>query len=489
MSDLKQYIAVDLGAQSGRVMLGTVQPPDFSLEEIHRFDNGPLEQDGTIRWDFQGLMNEIKKGIAKAYHTSSSPVVSIGVDSWGVDFGLIDNEGALLENPYHYRDSRTDCMMEKAFELMGKRKIYDQTGIQFAQYNSVFQLMSMESMQDKILLKAQKLMFIADLVSYHLCGRIFSEYSIASTSQLMDMRSGCWSKPVFDGLNLPIDMMPEIVSTGTILGPLKPEIAKELGCSPIPVVAVASHDTASAVASVPSDGKDWAYISSGTWSLMGIETASPIINDLTFAHDITNEGGVDNTVRVLKNIVGLWLIEECRRSWKQAGEELTYQTINDMVLKSSPWPGFIDVSCPDFFTPGDMPEKINGYLQKTDQRTVKDKGQMIRLILESLAFKYRWVLDKLEAVRGQAVDVLHIVGGGIKNEILCQFTANATGRKVLAGPIEATASGNVLIQAIASGQIKDLNEARSLIRKTIQPKEYTPSNEQQWNTGYQEIDW
>ncbi len=489
MIELKQYIAIDLGAQSGRVMLGTVQPPCFSIEEIHRFDNVPLEQDGTIRWNFSSLMNHIKEGVAKACRTASGPIVSIGVDSWGVDFGLIDSEGRLLENPYHYRDSRTDGMMEKAFERMGKRQMYDQTGIQFAQYNSVFQLLAMQSTQNITFLKAHKLLFIADLVAYHLCGEIFSEYSIASTSQFMDMRSGRWSQAVFEELDLPIDIMPEIVPTGTILGPLKPEIAEELGCPPIPVVAVASHDTASAIASVPSDGDDWVYLSSGTWSLMGIESKTPIINDLTFEFDFTNEGGVDNTLRVLKNIVGLWLVEECRRSWKQSGVELSYQQISDMVLSASAWAGFIDVSCADFFTPGDMPEKINRYLKKTNQQAVTGKGQMIRLILESLAFRYRWVLDKLETVRGKPVEEIHIVGGGIQNEILCQFTANATGRKVLAGPIEATASGNVLIQAIAAGQIKDLKGARKLVQNFVKPKEYTPCKQQEWKTHYQEIQW
>jgi rhamnulokinase len=489
MGKSKNYIAVDLGAQSGRVMLGTVEPPAFSIEEIHRFENGPLEQDGTIRWDFPALMNHIKEGITKACQTASGPVVSIGVDSWGVDFGFIDSEGQLLENPYHYRDSRTDGMMEMAFERMGKRQIYDQTGIQFAQYNSVFQLLAAQSAQDQTLTNAHKLLFIADLVAYHLCGEIFSEYSIASTSQLMDMRSGQWSQAVFEGLGLPIEMMPDIVPTGTVLGPLKPDVAEELGCGPIPVVAVASHDTASAIAAVPSDGQNWAYLSSGTWSLMGIESQTPVINDLTFEFDFTNEGGVDKTLRILKNIVGLWLVEECRRSWKQAGIEFSYQQINDMVLSASPWAGFIDVSCADFFTPGDMPEKINNYLKKTGQSVITDKGQMIRLILESLAFRYRWVLDKLETIRGKAVDVIHCVGGGIQNEILCQFTANATNRKVLAGPVEATASGNILIQAIAAGQIRDLKEAREIVQNSVQPKEYLPCNKQEWKTHYREIKW
>ena len=485
MIDLKQYIAVDLGAQSGRVILGSIYDSKLELAEIHRFVNGPVEESDSLRWDFNKLFSNIKDGIAKAVKVADGQVCGIGVDSWGVDFGLIDEKGELVENPYHYRDSRTDDMMEKAFSFMSKREIYNHTGIQFAQYNSLYQLLALQLAKSRVLTQANKLLFIADLIAYNLCGRIFSEYTIASTSQLMDMKSGRWSQGIFQKLELPINIMPEIVSPGTILGHLKSDVAEELGCPQIPVVAVASHDTACAVAAVPCDCQDWAYISSGTWSLMGIETKEPIINNQTFERDFTNEGGVDNTLRVLKNIVGLWLVEECRRYWKEQGADLSYQDISEMVRNASPWAGFLDVDCSDFFAPGDMPEKINSYLKKTGQRPVKNKGEMIRLILESMAFKYRWVFDNLEAIRGRRIDVIHIVGGGIKNEILCQFTANATGRKVITGPVEATATGNILMQAIAAKQIKSLKEARQIILNSNQPKEYKPYNEKTWDDRYQ----
>jgi rhamnulokinase len=485
MADEKRYIAVDLGAESGRVMIGSVSNDKLVLEEIHRFGNGPIEEEGSLKWDFKKLLSEIKSGISKASKKAGNTVAGIGVDSWGVDFGLLDADGSLIENPYHYRDSRTNGVMEKAFELLSKREIYENTGLQFMQLNSVYQLLAMRLANSHALAKAKSLIFMADLVSYFLCGEIFAEYSLASTSQFMDMRTGRWSQEVLDRLSLPIDIVPEVVKPGTIVGRLTPEIQKELGCGPIPVIAIGSHDTASAVAGVPAGERQWAYLSSGTWSLMGAEIPEAIINNKTFQYEFTNEGGVENTIRLLKNIMGLWLMQECRRHWRKEGTDLSYDELTKLAEKSEPFAGFLNVDDSTFLAPGDMPKRINEYLARTGQKTTQDKGQLNRMIMESLALKYRHVMDAIEDVTGKRIEVLHIVGGGIKNKQLCQFTANATSKKVIAGPIEATASGNVLMQAKAAGQIETLSRARQIVRNSFGLREYLPLDTALWQKQYE----
>lgn len=489
MINEKQYIAVDLGAESGRVMLGIVSADKIRLDEIHRFTNGPVEQNGSLRWDFSRLMSEVKTGIGKAVKQARS-VAGIGVDSWGVDFGLLDEKGKLIENPYHYRDSRTNGMLEKAFELMPKREIYEHTGIQFMQLNTVYQLLSMRLSGSPVLAKAKRLIFIADLVSYFLSGKPYAEYSLASTSQLMDMRSGKWSRAVFEKLNLPLDIMPEIVRPGTVIGTLTDNIAKEIDCPRIPVIAVASHDTASAVAAVPADSPvgevstsakptadektRWAYLSSGTWSLMGVETSNAIINDKTFAYPFTNEGGVNGTIRLLKNIMGLWLLQECKKHWQKQGLDLSYNQLTTLAAKVKPCSSTIDVDNSCFLAPGDMPGRINKYLAQTGQNPIDDKGQMVRTILENLARKYAETINQLEDITGNRLDCLHVAGGGSQNEMLNQLTADATGKIVTAGPVEATAIGNILMQARAAGQIQDLARGRDLVRSSFTLNKYQP---------------
>ncbi|HUT31275.1 MAG TPA: rhamnulokinase family protein [Sedimentisphaerales bacterium] len=489
MTERSQYIAVDLGAESGRVMLGTVADDKLSLEEIRRFANKPVEEDGSLRWNFEALLSEVKAGISKAVQAADGEVSGIGFDSWGVDFGLIDGDGELIENPYHYRDSRTNGVREKAFELMSKRAIYENTGLQFLPFNTVYQLLAMRLANSTALAKAKKLVFMADLFPYYLCGRLYGEYTLASTSQLMDMRSGRWSKEIFDGLSLPIGIMPDIVKAGTVVGRLKSEIAKELGCERIPVIAVASHDTGSAVAAVPADGRNWAYISSGTWSLIGVEVPQAIINDKSFEHSFTNEGGVENTIRLLKNIMGLWLVQECRRQWQREGHEFSYPELTEMAAKARPFAASIDPDCGEFLAPGDMPARINDYLAARGGDRIDDRGQMIRMILESLALKYRWALEKIEEITGRKIECLHIVGGGIQNELLCQFAANATGKRVVTGPVEATASGNILMQAKAVGQIESLAHARAIVRNSFELKEYQPRDIFLWDEKYKQIVW
>ena len=488
MSDEKKYIAVDLGAESGRVMLGIVSDSRLELKEIHRFDNVSITQNDSLRWDFAKLFSNIKEGIAKAVKSAAGPICGIGVDSWGVDFGLIDKNGDLIENPYHYRDSRTDEMMDKAAEMMGKRQIYDNTGIQFMQLNTVYQLLAAKTFRPELLEKASKLVFIADLVSYYLCGEIFAEYSLASTSQFMDMSTKKWSKEIFDKLALPIKLMPAVVAPGTVVGKLKDELAKEFASAPIDIIAIGSHDTASAVAAVPAKEEKWAYLSSGTWSLVGLEIPNAIISDQTFRHQLTNEGGVANTIRLLKNIMGLWVVQECRRQWKGEGEDLSYSQIAQMAQDAEPFKAFVNPNDNAFFAPGNMAKRINEYLAGSDQSTIDDKGQLIRVVLEGLAFNYRWMLEKLEEISEGSIDVLHIVGGGIQNELLCQFAANATGKKVVTGPIEATASGNIIMQAIANGQIESLQKGREIVANSFELKTYLPQDEQLWDEQYKKIE-
>jgi len=486
MAEVKKYIAVDLGAESGRVMIGSVSADRIILEEIHRFGNGPIEEDGALKWDFQKLMTEIKAGIAKAAKAAGAQVWGIGVDSWGVDFGLLDANGDLIENPYNYRDSQTNGMLEKAYELMPKRELYENSGIQFMQLNSLYQLLAMRRAKSISLAKAKDLVFVSDLVSYHLCGKIFAEYTLASTSQFMDMKTGQWSKPILDALDLPSNILPKIVAPGTVVGQLGAKIGLELGCGPIPVIAIGSHDTASAVAAVPAGRGKWAYLSSGTWSLMGVEIPKAVVSDKTFEHDFTNEGGVENTIRLLKNIMGLWLMQECRRQWEREGQSLSYNEMTQLAQDAKPFAAHIEVDDTVFLAPGDMPKRINEYLKSTGQQTTEDKGQIIRIILESLALRYRAIMEYIEDATGDEIDVLHIVGGGIQNELLCQFTANAIGKKVIAGPIEATASGNLLMQAIATGQIESLGQAREIVRKSFDLKEYEPKDTSVWEEQYED---
>lgn len=484
MVETASYIAVDLGAESGRVMLGRVADRRLSLEQVHRFANGPVEERDSLRWDFDRLLSEIKTGIGLAAKKAGGQVRGIGVDTWGVDFGLLGADGQLLEKPYHYRDSRTNGMMDKAFGQMPKRRVYENTGIQFMQLNSLYQLLAMRLANPDVLAKTDRLLFMADLFSYFLCGKALGEYTLASTSQMMDMRTGKWSKPIFEELSLPMGIMPEIVRPGTVIGDLTDEVAKEIGCGKIPVIAVGSHDTASAVLGVPGKGDKWAYLSSGTWSLMGVELPNAIINDKTFQYEFTNEGGVEKTIRLLKNIMGLWLVQECKRQWQREGQDLPYGKLTRMAAEAEPFFGYIDCDNSDFLAPGDMPARISESLSRTGQKSTNDKGQMLRAVLESLALKYRSVLKAIEDATGSEVDVLHIVGGGIQNELLCQFTANAIGRKVITGPIEATASGNILMQAKAAGQLKSIDEAREVVRNSFELKEYQPQDTTLWKRQY-----
>ncbi|MDH7600331.1 MAG: rhamnulokinase family protein [Sedimentisphaerales bacterium] len=481
MAQTQHYIAIDLGAESGRVMLGSVAEDGISIQEVYRFPNSPITEGGALRWDFQALIGQIKKGIAQAVRVQ--PLVrSIGVDTWGVDFGLLDHQGRLIENPYHYRDRRTEGMMEKAFGIIPKWELYQQTGIQFMPFNSLFQLLALKTYRPEVLARARFLLFMPDLICYHLTGQVSVEYTIASTSQMMDMADGSWAAGVLDRLGLPVDILPDVVQPGTIKGQIRPEIAAELGTGPIPIVAVGCHDTASAVAAVPATGDaQWAYLSSGTWSLMGIERTRPLISPETCELGFTNEGGVEGTIRLLTNIMGLWLVQECRRDWAEHGSPMDYGQLVEMASKARPFAAVLKVDDQRFLAPGQMPRRINEYLASTGQQTIDEPGQMVRVVLEGLALRYGQVMSSLERLSGGSIDVLHIVGGGIKNTLLNQFAADATGKTVVTGPVEATVVGNILMQAKAAGQISSLAEGRVLVARSFETKVYRPQRQDRWH--------
>ena len=475
------FVAFDFGAESGRAIIGTVKNDKLSLKEIHCFPNKQLEIDGHIHWNLPYLFNEIKTGLSKIVKTG---IVfnGIGIDTWGVDFGLLDEQGNLIENPFAYHDSRTNGMMEKVFQRLSRRNLYDRTGVQFLEFNSLYQLFSM--LGSASLNKADKLLFIPDLFNYMLCGEKVSEYTIASTSQMLNAKNRKWDSGLLDILTLPSKIMPMIVEPGTIIGQLTPEIQQNAGMRAMDVIAVGAHDTASAVAAVPMSGKNRAYLSSGTWSLLGIESPKPIINDVSYQYSFTNEGGVNKDYRFLKNTMGLWLLQQCRKSWQQHGESYEYAELVQMSEKVEPFYVIIDPDDASFLNPSDMPNAISEFCSKTGQSIPKNPAQYTRIILESLSLKYRYIIGKINGMTKSPVEKLHIVGGGSQNELLNQFTANALGIPVIAGPVEATAIGNILVQLLAKGVINSLDEGRTLVKESFEQTVFTPQDTAPWNDAY-----
>ncbi|MCP4711830.1 MAG: rhamnulokinase, partial [Planctomycetes bacterium] len=460
MTSHKNYIAIDLGAESIRIILGRLDRHNLLLKEICRFPNEPYSQDGTLRWNIEQIIDRIKAGIAQAVNTAQETITSIAVDSWGVDFGVLDENGHLLENPYHYRDERTRGIMEKAFAIMPKKQIYQNTGLQFMEINTLFQLLILKNDQPHIFAKTNKLLFIADLISYLLGARIYAEYTLAGTSQMLDMTRGQWSAPIFQTFDFPLDIVPEIIQPGAVVGSISDPICRQLDINPIKIVATASHDTACAVAAVPASADNWAYISCGTWSLVGLEIKQAMINDESLNYGFTNEGGVCGAIRYLKNLIGLWPLQQCKKNWKNQGHEISYDSLTELAQNATPFIARLDLNHEPFFSPGDMPQKINDYLIQNDHQPITDKGQMVRIILESLAWEYHLTIAALERIHQKTINVIHMVGGGTKNQLLCQLTADATGKQVLAGPVEAAAMGNILIQALTDRQISSPSQAR-----------------------------
>jgi rhamnulokinase len=487
---VRNFLAFDLGAESGRAVLGTLEEGKLTLAEKHRFLNPMGRMNGHLFWNLLSQWEELKTGLRKAAveqhgdHKTPVALHGIGVDTWGVDFGLVSQAGEVLGNPFNYRDTRTDGMFEVAFARVPKTEIFEATGIQFMEINSLYQLLAMKEQGSEMLNCADTLLFVPDLFNYLFTGQRKCEFSIASTSQMYDPRKKTWATGMLEKLGLPTRIMPEVVPSGTVIGPLRADIAAECGVERVLVIAPACHDTASAVAAVPAEGNDWCYISSGTWSLMGVELPDPIINEKSLRYNYTNEGGVGGTIRFLKNIMGLWLVQECRRQWQREGYDHGYSELTQMAERSKLLGTIIDPDHKPFLTPGEMPRKIEEFCKQTAQRPPNTRGEFVRACLDSLALTYRRTLEGLEDVLGRRVSVIHIVGGGCQNELLNQMTADACNRVVLAGPIEATAIGNILVQAMATGDIKTLSDARGVVRNSFEVKRYEPRQTKIWDEAY-----
>jgi rhamnulokinase len=464
------YLAVDLGAESGRVVLGRFDGGRVSLHEVHRFPNVAVRLPDGLHWDVLHILCEIKDGLAKA--ARETRIEGVGVDSWAVDFGLLDGDGALVSNPYHHRDTRTEGMMEEAFELVPKEQIYGTTGIQFLPINTIYQLMAMRD--SPLLGAAGTLLLIPDLINYWLTGERACEYTNATTTQLLDLE-GKWAQDLLKRLDLPSHVLAPVIPPATELGPLLPEVAEEVGAGP-PVFAVASHDTASAVVGVPAHGDDFAYISSGTWSLVGVETPGPVITQEAMEANFTNEGGFAGRTRLLKNVMGLWLLQECRRQWAREGHEYSYDELARLA-EDAPSGPLVDPDHPAFLAPGDMASRIRRFCEETGQSPPEEPASVARCVFESLALKYRHAIEQAQNLTGRIIGTVNVVGGGSQNALLCQLTAGATGLPVVAGPVEATAMGNVMVQAFAQGRVGSLEEIRAVISDSFETSAYEPGGD------------
>ncbi|RIX50008.1 rhamnulokinase [Paenibacillus nanensis] len=476
-------LAFDLGASSGRALLGRLVDGKLTVEEIHRFPNDPVQAGETLYWDILRLLHEIKQGLLKAHQLGYKPE-SMAIDSWAVDFGLVGPNGELLGNPVHYRDRRTEGLMEEVFQTVPQSEVFGRTGIQFLPFNTLYQLFALKKEASVSLREADSFLMIPDLLRYFLTGERKNEFSNATTTQFYNPTKNAWDNGLLEQLGIPHHLLKEIVMPGTIVGKLQPSVCKELGIPSIPVVAVAEHDTGSAVAAVPSVDKDFAYLSCGTWSLLGTEVAEPVLTEEALAMNFTNEGGVDGTYRLLKNIMGLWIVQECRRAWEKTGHSYKFEELVEEANQAPAFRSFIDPDDPVFMPPGDMPMRIQDYCRATGQPIPESPGAIIRCVLESLALKYKYVLACTEQLSGKSFKGLHMVGGGINNKLLCQFTANALGRPVWAGPVEGSAIGNLLVQYIALGAIQNIWEARSIVRDSFPLDVYEPEAAEAWSAAY-----
>jgi rhamnulokinase len=476
-------LAVDLGASSGRVIAARYDGERISLEEMHRFENNPVQLPTALHWDILNIYHQIKLGI-RAGREKHSSIDSFGIDSWAIDFGLLDRAGNLLGNPVCYRDPRTNGMMEKVFSIVPKSDVFAATGIQFLQFNTIYQLAAMRMAEHPHLSQADTLLLIPDLLAYFLTGVKSTEFTNATTTQLLDAKTGTWSKKLIEALKLPPNIFKPITQPCTKLGTFSQSVADELSCGKLPLIAVATHDTGSAVLGTPAQSSPFAYISCGTWSLLGTEVKNAVVSPKALELNFTNEGGVCGTYRLLKNIMGLWLLQETKREWERTGKRLSWAEITALTSKAPAFKSFIDPDDDRFLPQGDMPSRTRAFCTETKQPVPDSDAAVLRCITESLALKYRWVLSRLEELIGTKLPALHMIGGGIQNELLCQWTANACGRPVLAGPAEATALGNVAAQLMAAGEVASLSEARALLSRSTKPVVYEPQDTKEWDDAY-----
>ena len=484
---MNHFLAYDLGASSGRAIVGTLKNRRISLNEVHRFENSMQYIHGNFHWNVFSLFEEMKSGLLKCSSELKVCPESLGIDTWGVDFGLLDSAGKLIGIPYAYRDNRNISAMDEVFRIIPKEEIYKLTGIAMWPFNSLYQLYAWKRDQPDALRIAKTLLFMPDIFNWMFTGVYSTDYTFASTSQLINPYTRNWEPVLFDRLGLQVGIMNEIIEPGTSIGKLIPELAGQMNLKDLDVVAVGSHDTASAIVSVPAQDNDYAYISSGTWSLMGIESDMPVISDKTLEYNLTNEGGVGKKIRLLKNIMGLWLLQECRRIWSEKGKVYTFPELISMAQKANPFQSIIDPDYMKFYNPEDMTAEIKSFCTMTGQQVPSEPGQFVRVILEGLAFKYRMVLDQLREVSGKELGKIHIIGGGSQNELLSQFSANAAGIPVITGPVEATAIGNLMVQAMAKGHVSNLDEIREIIRNSFELKTYLPENQSEWEKAYRKF--
>ncbi|CAM4323383.1 rhamnulokinase [Paenibacillus tarimensis] len=490
MSDTAAVLAFDLGAGSGRALIGELRENGtggrrLEVTEIHRFPNQAVTTGSHLHWDFLRLLHEVKTGIRKACQAGYEPG-TLGIDTWGVDFGLLDRNGELLGNPYHYRDPQTDGLVEEVGNLVGEEELYAHSGVQFMPFNTIYQLYAMRKAASPKLDAADTLLLTPDLLAYYLTGRKVCEFTMATTTGLYDPLEQSWNRALMDRLGIPSGMFLEPVKPGEHIGPLTEEVREELGVQQVTVVAVGSHDTESAIAAVPAvSGEPFAYLVCGTWSLLGTELAQPNVTPEARALDFSNEGGVGNTYQLLKNIMGLWILQECKRQWEELGESAEYPQLIAEADSAAPFRSLIRPDDSRFYAPADMLAELNAYIRETGQPELETRGQIVRCILESLAFRYREALEQTEQLTGRRFGGLHMVGGGIQNELLCRFTAGALGRPVWAGPVEASSIGNMLVQLMAGGHCASLREARQLVADSFVIRTYELEETESWERAYE----
>jgi len=480
-------LAYDLGASSGRALLGRLTDNRIEIEELHRFANDPVQVGGRLQWDILRLYHEIKQGLLKAKQAGVTPG-SIGIDSWAVDFGLLDRTGELLGNPYHYRDRHTDGVMERLAAKLTPAYIFERTGIQFLPFNTIYQLAALKEAGSVLLQEAERFLMIPDLLRYYLTGELLNEFTNATTTQLYNPVLGDWDDELLDAIGIERSLFggagAGVALPGASAGQLRASVQQELGIGAIPVVAVAEHDTGSAVVAVPASERNFAYLSCGTWSLMGTEVDAPVLTEQALRLNFTNEGGAGRTYRLLKNIMGLWILQELKREWDRRGLDYSYPQLVRLAGEAPAFGSFIEPDDPSFLHAGDMTTRIRAYCERTGQRAPEQPGEYARCILESLALKYRYVLELTEQLAGHAFGGLHMVGGGIQNALLCQWTANAIRRPVWAGPAEGSAIGNLAVQWIAQGEFADIREARRAIRDSFPVASYEPADSEAWEQAY-----
>src|SRR5580704_7315195 len=479
VSGPKNFLAFDLGATSGRAILGRLDSGLIKLEELHRFSNDPVHYNGEMHWDAPRLWFEMRRALDIA-RRQAERVDSIGVDTWGVDYGLLGEGGSLLENPYHYRDARTDGMVEEVTGKVTAERIYEQTGVQFMALNTLYQLYAASQRAPNLLYNAEFLVTMPDLLNFWLTGVVSCEYSIASTTQFLDWRTRTWASDLLQKLEIPTHLLAPIIPPGTEIGRLRTDLASAHDLAFTTVIAPACHDTGSAVAAVAAGGTT-AFLSSGTWSLLGTEVTSAIVTDQARRLNFTNEGGVGNTIRLLKNITGMWLLEGCRCAWSAAGEEYTYPQLLEAAAEAPALARWIDPDAPAFVRPTDMTRAIRNFCKQTDQSEPLTPGELTRTIIESLALKYRYVLEQLETLTGTKFDEVRVIGGGSQNSLLNQFTADATGKRVVAGPSEATALGNLVMQMVGRGAVESIAEGREIVSRSFPPKTFLPEPRADWD--------